>query len=74
MLKLMAARPHDVNLKAYYRWFRNRLKFNLKLAKGNYYLRKFEGSDGNLREQWRLVHSLIGDGQNKNDKEEWTTN
>lgn len=64
IFKLVVARPHDDNLKVYYR---NRLKFVLKLAKENDCLKKFEKSAGNLREQWRIVHTQIGDGQNKND-------
>lgn len=67
LYRLMTARPHDIKLREYYRSFRNKLKYKIKKTKEDYYFRKFEDCAGNPREQWRIVNSIIGAGQSKNE-------
>jgi hypothetical protein len=57
--KLMTARPNDVRLKEYYKSFRNKLKSNLRKAKEEFYLKRFNDCSGNLKDQWKIVNSLI---------------
>lgn len=65
LYKLMISRPYDVNLKEYYKSFRNRLKSDLRKAKEEYYMNEFDNCSGNVRNQWRIVNRLIGEREPK---------
>lgn len=61
----MRRRPFDERLKAYYRRYRNKLNTDLRFTKDQYYAIKFENCNGNPKDQWKLVNSLIGETKDR---------
>lgn len=63
--KLLMRNPNNAKYKKYYTNFRNRLNFDIKNAKESYYKNKFENSSSDIKSQWKVVNSLIGESRKR---------
>ena len=58
--------PNNVNLKNYYKLYRNRLTKILKSARKTYHSNKIFNSNGNSSQMWRAINEILCKSKSKN--------
>lgn len=65
LLKLLHKNPNNVNLLKRVKSLQQTICMQIKTTKEQYYLNKFDQTDGNIRSQWRLVNEITGNEKSK---------
>ena len=58
--------PNNTKLQKYYLSLCKAVKINVELMRENYYSNLFERSKGNVKEEWRIIDSILGKNRKSN--------